>query len=1003
MQILKIRLRNINSLKGDHAVDFNEEPLASSGLFAITGATGSGKTTILDAITLALFNRIPRVSETISKSFIERTGLVLTRNMNDAMAEVTYSCSQGVFTSQWSISKNRNGNLRDYEMQISTLEGQLIDLKKSEVPQKNESLIGLNFDQFVKAIILAQGDFAAFLKARKDERGKLLEKITGTWIYRELGKTAYLKNKEFGQHLDLLQSQKTNQKEQLIPDEDFKNLLKRLKMLEDEMEAIEKEGTSLIDQLKRKKEIVESEKNIDEVQKKRSKQKQLLVDFNEKNGDRMDRHIHLLPWQQQLWEWKQQQKDLEAGKKKLKQLDDDLKNCRQEDLKIREEVKNLTGSSGDLVDALNDFEKKVLDLQQNIAQSNTLLESTRKGVRVDAQSLEIKFDRDDPVTAERQLEDIRKEDQQQIAQLESVLSGDSVNAPSETARALKTVVEDLLRLSSEEKLLKNTEKQLEELSGEMQQVQEEADALPDQLNKVKTEQKLAELTYKNLEGTKRIRDLEASLEEHRHNLEEGKPCPLCGALNHPYSEGVEKTEDDLEKQIEAAYKDNENLKKQISNLETQLRERKKSLEKLIVNKEKLKETAKDYLEKCKGIRNSVPQKYQGDQPLEEAEKLKNEIEQIEKYRIRIDRKTKLDGLALKIQEWNTHFQSVAHLQTKIRELFPGKDVNKVTRSLRNRYSVNNTRIENLTQSRNTLVRENQQSQKTLDELTEKLTSELQEYESPAEALQNLMNTNDFNQLKEEKDIMDKKISTMESQLKVYDEQLAQLKKNEPIYGIDEINLKIKKRREEYKKRRGERDDLMGKKQFQERTLEVLTNLEISIEEQKKKAEKWVLLNRYIGDAEGRKFSTFAQELTLLQLVKKASKRLEMLNNRYLLSLPDEGEDDSLAVIDNHMGDMRRSVKSLSGGETFQVSLSLALALSDLASHKVEIGSLFIDEGFGSLDKLTLDQTMDTLEKLQYETNKTIGVISHVEAMQERITTQIKLEKGGQGYSGLSIV
>jgi exonuclease SbcC len=244
---------------------------------------------------------------------------------------------------------------------------------------------------------------------------------------------------------------------------------------------------------------------------------------------------------------------------------------------------------------------------------------------------------------------------------------------------------------------------------------------------------------------------------------------------------------------------------------------------------------------------------------------------------------------------------------------------------------------------------------------------------------------------------------MESQLKVYLQQLEELKRNEPQSDRDEINEKIKELREEYKKQRSERDDLIGKKQYQEKTLQALANLEVSIKEQKKKAEKWVLLNRYIGDAEGKKFSTFAQELTLLQLVRKASRRLEMLNNRYLLSLPEDGEDDSLTVIDTHMGDMRRSVKSLSGGETFQVSLSLALALSDLASHKVEIGSLFIDEGFGSLDKLTLDQTMDTLEKLQYETNKTIGVISHVEAMQERITTQIKLEKGGQGYSGLRIV
>jgi exonuclease SbcC len=86
-----------------------------------------------------------------------------------------------------------------------------------------------------------------------------------------------------------------------------------------------------------------------------------------------------------------------------------------------------------------------------------------------------------------------------------------------------------------------------------------------------------------------------------------------------------------------------------------------------------------------------------------------------------------------------------------------------------------------------------------------------------------------------------------------------------------------------------------------------------------------------------------------------------------------------------------------------VSLSLALALSDLASRQIDIKSLFIDEGFGSLDRLTLDMTIDTLEKLQFETSKTIGVISHIDAMKERIATQIRLNRNGQGYSSMEII
>ena len=168
--------------------------------------------------------------------------------------------------------------------------------------------------------------------------------------------------------------------------------------------------------------------------------------------------------------------------------------------------------------------------------------------------------------------------------------------------------------------------------------------------------------------------------------------------------------------------------------------------------------------------------------------------------------------------------------------------------------------------------------------------------------------------------------------------------------------------------------------------------------------KWDLLKSVIGDATGKRFNDFAQDLTLEQLLVLANKRLAGLSDRYQLSSAKEGEDpDHLYAVDLHMGNLRRSVKTLSGGETFLMSLSLALALSELASRNVEINSLFIDEGFGTLDPETLDQTMDTLERLQSESGKTVGIISHVESLKERITTQIKLDRNGQGYSSLQVV
>ena len=166
--------------------------------------------------------------------------------------------------------------------------------------------------------------------------------------------------------------------------------------------------------------------------------------------------------------------------------------------------------------------------------------------------------------------------------------------------------------------------------------------------------------------------------------------------------------------------------------------------------------------------------------------------------------------------------------------------------------------------------------------------------------------------------------------------------------------------------------------------------------------KWELLSRYIGDAVGKSFSTFAQGLTQRRLIILANIRLRKLSDRYLLDIPNENTDDELMVIDTYLGDERRSIKTLSGGETFIVSLSMALGLSDLASGNIKLESLFIDEGFGSLDPETLDTAISKLEQLQMESNKMIGIISHVDSLKERIGTQIQLEKGNNGFSKIVI-
>nr|WP_205896540.1 AAA family ATPase [Pseudomonas nitroreducens] len=172
-----------------------------------------------------------------------------------------------------------------------------------------------------------------------------------------------------------------------------------------------------------------------------------------------------------------------------------------------------------------------------------------------------------------------------------------------------------------------------------------------------------------------------------------------------------------------------------------------------------------------------------------------------------------------------------------------------------------------------------------------------------------------------------------------------------------------------------------------------------IAKQEQEHDLWQRLNSLIGASDGARYRRFAQGLTLDHLVHLANRQLQRLHGRYQLARRSDGELE-LEVVDTWQGDTARDCKTLSGGESFLVSLALALALSDLVSHKTSIDSLFLDEGFGTLDGETLEVALDALDSLN-ATGKTIGVISHVEALKERIPVQLKVHKGvGMGYSQL---
>jgi len=223
MKILAIRLKNLASLAGPFEIDFTAEPLASAGLFAITGPTGAGKSTLLDALCLALFGAVPRLNNTGRDAKVPDadgeigTGdprTLLRRGTGEGYAEVDFVGVDGRrYRARWEANRARDkasGKLQASRQSLRDIDqDQLLASQKGEYRTQLEAALGLNFEQFTRAVMLAQSEFSAFLKADDNDRSELLEKLTDTALYTRLGKRAFDKTKEAREAHKLLQDQAT--------------------------------------------------------------------------------------------------------------------------------------------------------------------------------------------------------------------------------------------------------------------------------------------------------------------------------------------------------------------------------------------------------------------------------------------------------------------------------------------------------------------------------------------------------------------------------------------------------------------------------------------------------------------------------------------------------------------------------------------------------------------------------------------------------------------------
>lgn len=988
---------------GPHEISFVEEPLVSSGIFAIVGPTGSGKSTILDVITLALFNEVPRHGK-LSKNAILDAGSIVTHNTKNAFASVEYEVKGQIFTSSWSIDSTRNGNLKDYDMNISDVHGNFLDLRRSEVPSKNMELIGLNYDQFVKSIILSQGDFSKFLKARKEERSELLERLTGSEIYRKISMEAFRKNKEVAL---LLENEKSLLSEiNLLTVEEVSQIGEEKQSCKTRIAALDVDLKLLADSKNIKDNIKRLKTNIAVKEQAVKRNYKERVAFKSES-DRLAMHDKLKVNEGLLANYDQVRTSIDELKLELAKYEED-KTSAENDLnaslaELSELTQNQIGIHN-FADAISAFEKAVSDLDNKLENCQVKGREIRSRLKNQIATKSFDFNVDvNPARGVKMLED-------RIAEIKLVLNGSQVGLEvlkltAKRKRENLSVLRDLTHiLHNLEQHIKEEEKIKADLHTGEEKISITEPLLIKQVQLIDSVKSERRLLQKQKEDAIKI----ARLEHLRNQLVVGEPCPLCGSLDHPYHEHLKEP---ILSEIDSAIDKNgieitehqaqlEKYQHILSQATTAIELGRNRLEDL---RQRLAKDKRDLLAKKDQFLGDLPDK--DDDLKDYATTLQNELEASERQIEAIENLQITYGLLEIFRELEEVASAFNKHKSAREKLYKGSDIQQKSTSLKNSFVQSQTTIRKLEEIIETKRKDLGHIEERFKSLLHQLNKVVQELE--LESINHMKASILSHEVALE---LADKVIRLNSERIQYEAECNQLTKEleDALKEDKQREVKIEdllKALHEKQKLRDELNasigELTSKLKFDQENRKAQGERQKKISALEKDLEKWSLLNKMIGSAKGDSFANFAQELTLRNLLAYANRRLRDLTDRYLLAMPKDG--GALGVIDLYQGNTERSVTTLSGGEIFILSLALALSLSDMASQNIALESLFIDEGFGTLDQETLDIAMTTLEKLQSESKKTVGIISHVEALKERINVQIRLQKNAQGFSKIKIV
>ena len=984
MRILRIRLANLNSLRGQHKVDFEAEGLRGAGLFAITGPTGAGKSTVLDAITLALYGKAARYGALPSPEDM------MSRQCGDCMAEIVFEVPSGVFRAQWQLHRahgQAGGKAQTAKRYIYDATGETLAQNIHEAEELIEKLVGLDYRRFLRSVLLAQGEFAQFLKARPDERAELLESLTGTSIYSELGKLAHteavrresdLKEKESAvQHVPLLAEE---QRQKLANDiSGAEETFKQVKADLQQASVLLNKAGNLAGALEREQHALAG-------------RQALAGERDQAAGDlqRLARHRLTAPFDGDLAR-------LDAAEKAAANVGQSLRQAQADHstagLKARRCLLGYRGMVGDQIEArkneLKACQEKLGKAVERKAAAEKWLEAHKSDEKLANVLADLVSNLADLKAARRDLERgwqgvhklARKLDPQEAAKLPE--SSEELTK----ARARKASA-DLIQMAQAKH---------HELTAACRQANDQLKSRENDLAKAR---------------------LVAGFEEHRAGLKQGEACPLCGSLEHPFAEGTKpafpfKT---LEGLVEQASEACDVRKKELDGLERLRDDLKEGEAKLLGALDECSGVLKPLSVALATLAIDVPAPGKEDETkatlqrrATDYRKQADEMNGAEKERVGFEAERQRVEIELKTL---TGRQST--LAGEPLPELPGADSALPASETQPRWASlaaadkawgdAKTELASKNATLNNRQKDIQGAETELSKVRWDVAARLSQ--SPFAAIEDLKAARLEPAQAERLETIDtglrERSNSLEADLKAARESIAKWRKEaapepEALAEVKTRHAALQLQHEQLIK-----DSTTWKNQLtnDEKNRLVVAEKQREIDACRRSLEVWRKLRGLIGSHDGRTFRRYAQGISLDVLVLRANRHLARLSDRYRMRRG-AGEELDLEIEDLHQAGAVRPMASLSGGESFLASLALALGLSDIAGRNVRIESLFVDEGFGSLDSEALDVAISALETLRQD-SKTVGVISHVDLLKERIAAQIIVEKQSGGTSVLRI-